>query len=505
MLARRLILASALGAGLALLSAPSRAEPVTITILHTNDVYEIAPKRGRGGLAELMTLLERERARSPHHLTTFGGDLLSPSVLSGLTKGEPMIELYNALRTDVAVPGNHEFDFGPEIAEARIRASTFPWLGTNLRDHEGRPAVGTKDLHILERGGFKIGLFGLVEPETRVLSSPGPGITFADPLATAESATKHLREQGADLVIALTHLDIAQDRAIAATVKGIDLVLGGHDHEPITFFENGKLILKAGSDAHWLAVIDLSVERVKQGDRQVVQWTPSWRYVANVGIAPHPQIEPIVERWNRRLDQELGVAIGELAVPLDSRRDVVRTAEAAIGNLIADAMRLAMNADVAITNGGGIRGDRTYAAGTVLTRKDVLTELPFGNVTVLVELEGKDLLSALENGVSQVEQKAGRFPQVSGLTFAYDPSRPPGQRVVEVRVGGAPLELGRIYRVATNDYMLAGGDGYAALARGRVVVDASGATLMASTVMNYITALGGKAAPAVEGRIRRVE
>lgn len=502
---RRRIVAVALLAALAWGPAPTRAEPVTITILHTNDVYEIAPKRGRGGLAELMTLLERERARSPHHVTTFGGDLISPSVLSGLTKGEQMIELYNALRTDVAVPGNHEFDFGPEIAEQRIRASRFPWLGTNLRDREGRPAVGTKDLHLVERGGFKIGFFGLLDPETSVLSSPGGSITFADPLATAEAAVKSLREQGADLVVALTHLDLAEDRAIAAKVKGIDLILGGHDHEPISFLENGKLILKAGSDAHWLAVIDLAVERVKQGDKQVVQWMPSWRFLANVGVPPHAEVQSIVQRWNKRLDEELAVPIGAIAAPLDSRRDVVRTGEAAIGNLIADAMRLAMAADVAITNGGGIRGDRVYEAGTVLTRKDILNELPFGNVTVLIELSGADLLSALENGVSQVEQKAGRFPQVSGLSFRYDPSRPPGQRVVEVRIGGAPLEPGRIYRVATNDYMLGGGDGYGALARGKVLVDASGATLMASTVMNYVTALGGKAAPTVEGRIRRVE
>ena len=210
-------------------------------------------------------------------------------------------------------------------------------------------------------------------------------LSFADPLATAESAVRQLKDQGADLVIALTHLDIAEDRAIAAKVKGLDLLLGGHDHDPITFLENGKLILKAGSDAHWLAVVDLAVERVEQGGKPAVRWTPSWRYVANVNVPPHPQIKPIVDRWNERLDKELAVPIGEIAVPLDSRRDAVRTAETAIGNLIADAMRLAMNADVAITNGGGIRGDRTYPAGTVLTRKDILTELPFGNVTVLVE------------------------------------------------------------------------------------------------------------------------
>lgn len=502
---RRQFLAAALLVALASAPAPGRAEPVTITLLHTNDVYEISPKRGRGGLAELMTLLERERARSPHHVTTFGGDLISPSLLSGLSKGEQMIELYNALGTDVAVPGNHEFDFGPEIAEERFRASRFPWLGTNLRDREGKPAVGTRDLLVLERAGFKIGFLGLLTPETSVLSSPGGGIAFADPLATAEAAVKRLKEQGADLVVALTHLDLATDRALAARIKGIDLVLGGHDHEPITFLENGKLILKAGSDAHWLAVIDLAVSRVKQGDKEVVQWTPSWRFLANSNVPPEPGVKAIVDRWNRQLDEKLAVAIGETVVPLDSRRDVVRTSEAAIGNLIADAMRLAMNADVAITNGGGIRGDRTYAAGTTLTRKDVLTELPFGNVTVLVELKGADLLSALENGVSQVEQKGGRFPQVSGLSFRYAPTRPAGQRIVEVKIGGAPLEPDRTYRVATNDYMLGGGDGYSALGRGKVLVDPSGATLMATTVMNYVTALGGKAAPTVEGRIQRVE
>ncbi len=195
-----------------LLGGGALAEPVRITVLHTNDVYEIAPQQGRGGLAELATLLQRERAAAAHSITTFGGDLISPSVLSGITEGAQMIELYNLLGTDVAVLGNHEFDFGPEIAAQRVRESTFPWLGTNVLGRDGKPAVGTVDLHMIEVGGYRIGFFGLLTPDTAVLSSPGPDITFAPAIATAASAVERLEAQGADVILALTHEDFADDR-----------------------------------------------------------------------------------------------------------------------------------------------------------------------------------------------------------------------------------------------------------------------------------------------------
>ena len=189
---------------------------------------------------------------------------------------------------------------------------------------------------------------------------------------------------------------------------------------------------------------------------------------------------------------------------LDSRRATVRLAESNFGDLIADAMRAHVGAEVALTNGGGIRGDRTYDPGTVLTRKDILTELPFGNVVMLIELSGADLLAALENGVSQVPDAAGRFPQVSGLTFSYDAAKPAGSRIVKVKIGGAPLDPGGTYKVATNDYIFGGGDGYAALGHGKPLIDASAATLMASMVIDYI-AKEGEIAPKVDGRITRLE
>jgi 2',3'-cyclic-nucleotide 2'-phosphodiesterase (5'-nucleotidase family) len=262
--------------------------------------------------------------------------------------------------------------------------------------------------------------------------------------------------------------------------------------------------VKAGYDAHYLAAIDLAVDRVKKGEEEEVEVVPTaWRYVSTAGVEPDPKIQAVVARYEAQLDEQLAVPVGIAAVTLDTRRSTVRTAESNFGNLVADAMRAGHGAEVALMNGGGIRGDRTYAPGTALTRKDVLTELPFGNVVVLIELSGADLLAALENGVSQVEDRAGRFPQVSGMSFTYDPARPPGSRIVEVDIGGRPLEPERFYKLATNEYVYGGGDGYAVLSRATPLIDPSGAILLTTMVIDHI-ARQREIAPRLEGRITRV-
>jgi len=486
---------------LLVLPLAAAAEPTKITFLHVNDVYEISPQRGQGGFAELMTLLRAERGAAQYSITTFGGDLISPSVMSGLTKGAQMIELMNAIGADVAVPGNHEFDFGPDIAKQRIGEAKFPWLGTNVLGADGKLAAGMTDVYTVKAGDFTVGFFGLLAPETETLSSPGAGVRFAPVAETAEAAVRKLRDMGADVIVALTHLDMATDIRLAREVDGINAILGGHDHDPVAWLAGRVPILKAGYDAHHLGALDLSVEWVESRGKKRLEVVPAWRLTSTAGVAPDPKIQAIVDKHNARLDEELNVPVGKVAVLLDSQRASVRAKETNIGNLIADAMRKAVSADIAITNGGGIRGDRTYEAGTVLTRKDVLSELPFGNVTVLLELSGADVKAALENGVSEVEKMAGRFPQVSGLSFTYDPSAPVGARIDEVKIGGAALDPVKMYRVATNDYMAGGGDGYAALKNGKALIDASGATLMATTVMDYIAA-NAPVAPKVEGRIK---
>jgi len=499
--ARRWLPGAVVAAVVALSTLPATAEPARITFLHFNDVYEISPRDGIGGLAELMTLVRAERARHPDSITTFGGDLISPSVLSSVTKGKAMIDLMNAIGVDVAVLGNHEFDFGPAVAAQRIGESRFPWLGANVLGRDGRPAVGARDIVTLRRAGLTVGFFGVLTPDTEAHSSPGRDIEFADVLETAEASVSRLKAAGADVVVALTHLSIDQDRDLAASVAGIHLILGGHDHDPVTFHEGGVLIHKSGHDAHFLGAIDLMVEPGDQAAKTPRRVRPAWRMISTAGVAPDPEIKTLVDRHNAALASELNAVIGKAGVPLDTRRESVRGGETNFGNLVAETMRQAVKADVALLNGGAIRGDRTYEPGTALTRKDILNELPFGNVTVLLELAGVDLLAALENGVSKIGERDGRFPQIAGMAFVYDARAPAGNRIVEVTVGGEPLEEDRIYRVATNEYLAAGGDGYEALANGEVLIDASAATHVATAVMERIAAMK-TVSPRADGRIR---
>ncbi len=167
-----------------------------------------------------------------------------------------------------------------------------------------------------------------------------------------------------------------------------------------------------------------------------MKWWPQFRIVDTATVTPDPEVAAVVAKLEAELSREMDVPLAKLAVELDSRNIAVRTGEAAIGNLIADAMRAKTGADAAVTNGGGIRGGKVYPAGSTITRRDVLAELPFGNRVVTIEIRGRDLRSALENGFSRLADAAGRFPQVSGMTIQFDPRRPPGKRIVSIRIGG---------------------------------------------------------------------
>ncbi len=492
-----LCLGTMLVSGLALSAS---AEPAKLRLLHLNDVYQISPARGHGGLAEVTTLIKAEQEGADVTLLTFGGDLISPSVMSGLTKGEQMIDLFNAMGVDVAVLGNHEFDFGEDTLATRIGASDFPWLATNVLGGDGNTFGGTKAVWTTDVGQYKVGFFGLLTTETTELSSTGDSVSFTAPMEAAAAAVATLQEDGADVIIALTHLTIAEDRALAAGVDGIDVILGGHEHIPITFYSDGVLIHKSGTDAQFLGVIDLVIDEVERRGNVSVVTYPQWRMVSTRGVAADPEIAILVDGFNAKLDEELNIEIGTTETALESVRASVRTKETTMGNLIADAIRAGTGADVSIANGGGIRGDTVYEPGTVLTRKDILTELPFGNTTVTVALKGADLLAALENGVSRVEDVQGRFPQVSGMTFVFDAGKEAGSRIEEVMVGGAPLDLDKVYVLATNNYVLGGGDGYSSLANGDTLIDGDAGKLMASMVMDYVSA-AGTVAPVVEGRI----
>jgi 2',3'-cyclic-nucleotide 2'-phosphodiesterase (5'-nucleotidase family) len=269
-----------------------------------------------------------------------------------------------------------------------------------------------------------------------------------------------------------------------------DLIVSGHDHDLRMGWDGITAYVETSTEANYLPIVDLDVTVTPAaGDKKrSVAWSPEFRIVDTATVTPDPDTQKIVDQLKTKLSADLDVTIGTSTNELDSRKANVRFEETSMGDLVADALRAQTGADVAITNGGGIRGDKVYPAGTVLTRKDVFTELPFGNKTVVAEITGKALHDALENGFSEIGGGDGRFPQISGMTVVVDPSKTPGARVQSVSVGGKPLDPTATYKVATNDYMLGGGNSYTALGTGKVLVDASAAHLMASDVIDYVTA-----------------
>jgi len=472
------------------------AETVRITFLHTNDFYEMAPIEGIGGFAPLMTLLKRERAAAEHSVTTFGGDLISPSLMSGVTRGAHMIELMNAVGLDVAVIGNHEFDFGPDVAARRIAESRFTWLGSNVTGPDGEPPLGLAGTLMRRAGGLNIGFLGLIFPGTAQASSPGPDVRFHGVMETARRTVAALRRDGADIVVALTHLELADDKRLAREVSGIDLILAGHDHIALTTIENGVPIHQAGADAHYLGVVELAVET--GGETLTV--TPSWRLATTRDVPPDASIAQIVDRYAARMDAELNRPIATTTVALDTRHQIVRTREAAFGNLVAEAMRVATGADAALTNGGGIRGNRIYAPGTTLTAKAIMRELPFGNLVVMLELTGTELRQALEHAVSGPAGENGGFLHIAGMRVAYDPARPSGDRVTTLNVGGNPVDNSQSYWITTNDYLAKGGNGYDMFKQAARLIDPSAAQLMTTVVIDYIRKTG-TVTQTVDGRV----
>lgn len=478
------------------------AETVKITILGVGDAYNFEDEDGRGGFARLNAVAKAERAANPNTLYVFDGDMLSPSLLSGFDKGQNTIDLTNLEPFDIAVPGNHEFDFGPENFFEKMKASKYPWAAINITNADGSPIEGLGGVMTKQLGGVTVALIPVAQDTSPQVASTGD-LKFLPTVETAIAAAKQAREAGADIVVGVVQTNMSNDRDLIAS-HAFDAIMSGDDHSYATAYDGVTAYVETSIDGQFLSPLDLTVEIGQDKDgKRTIDWVPGFRFIDTATVEPDPETQAMVDIFKAKLDESLNVEIGVTEVPLDSRRNVVRAEESAMGNVIADAMRAQTGADIGLANGGGIRGDRTYDSGTRLTRRDILTELPFGNVTVVTEIPGSQVLAALENGVSQVEKGAGRFPQVSGISFAFDASAEPGKRVSEVMVGDQPLDLGKVYRVATNDYMLSGGDGYAALGGGNVVINAGNGNLLANDVIDYIAA-AGNVSVGLEGRIRKL-
>ncbi|HEX2137947.1 MAG TPA: bifunctional UDP-sugar hydrolase/5'-nucleotidase [Microvirga sp.] len=501
---RRQTLGLGLGAGLSVTMLTGHEEAhaapanVTFSLLLVNDIYKMSDDKGRGGFAKLAAVVKQERARNVPMLFCHAGDTFSPSLMSGFDQGAHIVELTNMVRPDVFVPGNHEFDFGKDVYFKRMGESKFSYFAANVRQADGSPIPGMRDSQVFTLGPVKVGVFGLVLAGVPGMSQPGD-LKFGPELDAVRTQAAALRQQGADLVVCVSHTGREMDQEIVRS-RLVDVLLTGHDHDLAIGYDGRTVMVESSEEGNFVTAIDFVATVTGEGKDRKVAWAPSFRVHDSSTVDPDPEVLAVVKRYEADLSKELDVEIGTSAGELDSRSATVRSQEAAIGNLIADAIRESTGGDVAITNGGGIRANKQYPAGAKLTRRDILTELPFGNSTSLVEVTGADIKAALENGVSQMEQRAGRFPQVSGLTFEVDSKAPAGSRISNVTVNGAPLDPAKTYKVATNNFMLAGGDGYVPFTRGRVLIGATDGKLLANEVMAYVRRKGTVDAK-VEGRI----
>jgi 5'-nucleotidase/UDP-sugar diphosphatase len=503
-LSRRQTLGLGFGAGLSVTmlgsSREAHAAPAapTFTLLLVNDIYKMGDDKGRGGFAKLAAVVKAERARGVPMLFCHAGDTFSPSLMSGFDQGAHIVELTNMIRPDIFVPGNHEFDFGKEVYFKHMAASRFPYFAANMRRADGSPIPGMKDSALFDLGPVKIGVVGLALAATANMSQSGD-LKFLPELESLRIEAEALRRQGADMLVAVTHTDRDGDYAIVRSGL-VDVLLTGHDHDLAIAYDGRTVMVESNEEGNFVTAIDVLATVTGDGSARKVAWSPAFRVHDSMTVDPDPEVLAVVRRYEGELSTELDVEIGATGTALDSRSTVVGTQEAAIGNLIADAIRASTGADVAIVNGGGIRANRNYAPGTVLTRRDILSEMPFGNTTVMIELTGADLKTALENGFSQVEHPAGRFPQISGMNVVVDRGNPPGWRVTAVTIAGQPLHEARRYRVATNNFMLRGGDGYSVFTPAKRLIGETDGKLMAGEVMAHIRKLG-TVATKPEGRI----
>lgn len=505
-----LFLSLALVFGIFLGTMPKTAfaeEAKTLRLLHINDVhgrieYQDAESREPSiGFPKLKAKFDEWKAANPNTLLLNAGDTVHGTVDINLSEGQAMVELMNMVGFDAMVPGNHDFNYGYERLLELKEMADFPILGANVEKEDG-----TSDFDgyvVKEMDGVKVGIFGLSTDETKYKSHPDntKGIEFTDYIAVAKEMVEKLEEEEVDVIVGLVHIGIDGEtdvttEDIANAVEGIDVIIDGHSHTELEAGEmvNDILIAQAGSHVNNIGVVEIKLE-----DGEIKERTASLYTVEEAAdVEGDKFIQAKINAIMAKNDLIKEEKIGHTTIELVGEREVVRTGESTLGNLITDAMLEASGADVALTNGGGIRA--SIAKGDI-TLGDAMTAFPFTNFLSNIEVTGADIIAALEHGVDSYPEAAGKFPHVAGMTYTFDPSKPAGERVVKVMIGGEELDEDEKYELVTNDFVAIGGDGYTMFDGKKIVAEGA---LLSDVLINYLKE-EGEVAPALEGRIVALE
>jgi 2',3'-cyclic-nucleotide 2'-phosphodiesterase (5'-nucleotidase family) len=417
-----------------------------------------------------------------------------------------MIEIMNHLGIEYVVLGNHEFDFGCEVLRERMKESKFKYLGSNVRENpSGKLMDGVIDTEIVPlKGGLKLGIFGVCTDETPQLSYPGEDVMFDDVFKTSKCCVEQLKAQGADFILALTHLPIEDDKLLARRVKGIDVILGGHDHEPFTLYEGNTFIHKSGQNAMWLGKLEFSLSKKNKHPLAV---TTQWSMIATQDIAPDVACQKIVHKYMQLLeaDHNSGDNARVLAVleqPLSTRTAALRAGESNMGNLVADALCCELNADYGLVNGGFIRGDKLYDAGTNMTAGMINQEMPFPNPTAVVRIQLRDFGTAILEHMAKYPHMSGSHPHISGLRLTVDWRTQPPSVVEMVDDMGREVDPDEWVLVGTTKFIAQGGDGCKSWQRGEVVRVGDSVAVIVADFMEKKRVV---AYPEHEGRITIIE
>ncbi|XP_067937210.1 mannosylglucosyl-3-phosphoglycerate phosphatase-like [Watersipora subatra] len=470
------------------MNATAQSTDKTLTIFHFNDVYNIEPGSNEplGGAARLVTAYQNIQDRNP--MVLFSGDCLNPSLISIMERGNQMLPVFNGVGVTCAVLGNHEFDFGLEVLEEFMGKCKFPWLLSNVLDkHTGQPLAGAKETHLINWNGVAmVGFIGMAEEEWlgTLPKMDTSDMIFLDYVQTAQNLCKQLREQGADLVIALTHMSMKNDQHLLAEVKDIDIIFGGHDHHYVTEQIDNRYIVKSGTDFQNASIITLYLDT----DNSLLPVMPNHieKLVLDSSVPENANMKSIVDGYLESLDEMTRTVLGHSNADLDGLFEHIRAGETALGNLVADLMARSMDTDVAIINSGTFRSNCIHPRGE-FTARDLFRMLPLFDQLCVLELTGMELHRALENGVSMYPELAGRFPQVSGVQFQVDPQREPGERIdaQTVLVKGRPLQYDKIYRVCVKEYIASGKDGYDILRSCPHIVSPKSGPQLSAIVRSY--------------------
>ncbi|MDO1581987.1 bifunctional metallophosphatase/5'-nucleotidase [Rhizobium oryzicola] len=480
------------------LSAGAAFADFELNILHINDFHsriesinkydstcsaeEESKNQCFGGAARLKTAIDQLRASlaGKNVLTLNAGDNFQGSLFYTTYKGGAELEVMNAIKFDAMTLGNHEFDDGEKALAPFLEKVQFPVVTANITLDPKSTLKNIKPSTIVEVGGQKIGIIGVVTADTPELASPGPYVKFTEEAAAITAEAQKLKAQGINKIIALTHIGYNRDLEAIAKIPDVDVVVGGHSHTLLsntdpkaagpypTMVDNPggyKVpVVTAASYSKYLGDVVVTFD-----DNGVVKSAKGDPILIDSSFKPDEAMQARVKELAGPIKALREKIIGESAGPIEGASNICRVKECSMGNLVADAMvdRVKNQGEfIAIQNGGGLR---TSIGEGKVTMGAVITVLPFQNTLATFQLKGSDVKAALENGLSQIDDGAGRFPQVSGIKYTFDRSKPAGSRLgtVEVKEGGkfVAIDPEKTYNVVTNNYMRAGGDGYSVFAK----------------------------------------